>query len=163
GAAEDLLREVESSLKNRLRQYSTSEISYVLAAETLRMTFSDSLLFQRASLQLNRRGLQSIGALSLVLKKYPQLEVIVVGHTDNRPVRRTNIRDNWDLSALRASTIVRILHRDFKLSAQRLTIQAHGQFDQLTTGDDASARAQNRRTEIVLLCPPPTEAKTPKP
>ncbi|MEM9920775.1 MAG: OmpA family protein [Bacteroidota bacterium] len=155
--ANPLLSKMESTLKKRFRQYSDSEISYTTTNEKIKMIFSDSLLFQRASLKLNSRGLRSIGTLSLVLEKYPQIQVVVVGHTDDVPIRRKNIRDNWDLSALRASTIVRILHRDFNIDAHRLTIQSQGQFDNLASNNSPSGRASNRRTEIILNPPPPKD------
>ena len=152
---EALLSQVEKSLDKTYESYAPSEVAHLVEDGKIQMTFSDSLLFQQASLKLTNKGVRSIGLLSLVLKQYPDLEVIVIGHTDNVPVRRANIRDNWDLSALRASTIVRILHRDFNVEARRLTIQARGAFDTIASNKDAGSRLLNRRTEILLH--PPTK------
>lgn len=88
--------------------------------------------------------------VKLPIKDYKDYDVLVEGNTDNVPISRTNIRNNWDLSALRASSVVQALQNDFGIDPSRLTAGGRGEYNPIATNSTSSGRAENRRTEIII-------------
>ena len=88
--------------------------------------------------------------LAGVLEKNPDIDILVEGHTDNVPIRTNVYKDNWDLSVARATSIVRILSVEYKITPTRLTASGKGEFFPKAGNDTAEGRAINRRTEIIL-------------
>lgn len=115
------------------------------------VSLEESLLFASGSTSVDARGEAALKELAGVLEKNPEIHVLIEGHTDDVPLRPgAQIRDNWDLSVLRATAIVRILLKHSQMDPQRLTAAGKGEHLPLDSAKTAEARRKNRRTEIIL-------------
>ena len=108
------------------------------------------MLFRSGSYEVNSRAMQTLSKIAKIIKDYKDYDVLVEGNTDNVPISRTNIRNNWDLSALRASSVVQALQNDFGIDPSRLTAGGRGEYNPIATNSTSSGRAENRRTEIII-------------
>jgi chemotaxis protein MotB len=111
---------------------------------------SNKLLFKSGSVDIEAKGKDAIRILGEVLKKNPDIDVMVEGHTDNVPIKTSLYKDNWDLSVARAITIVRMLTSNYGILPMRLTAAGRGEYMPKASNDTPEGRALNRRTEIIL-------------
>lgn len=114
------------------------------------ISLADNMLFKSGSYEVNSRAMETLGKIAKIIKDYSDYDVLVEGNTDNVPISRTNIRNNWDLSALRASSIVQILQNDFGIKASRLSAAGRGEYNPVADNASESGRQLNRRTEIII-------------
>ena len=115
------------------------------------VSLEESLLFASGKTEVEKKGVEALKQLASVLEQNPDINVMVEGHTDNVPMKpNSEIKDNWDLSALRATSIIKILTTDTKINPKRLTAAGRGEYFPLDHGNSAEARKKNRRTEIIL-------------
>ena len=115
------------------------------------MNISDKMLFQSGSSYINPKAKTVLGKIAEIIKSRPELEVMVEGYTDNVPIRSSCIEDNWDLSVKRATSVVRVLQKDYNIDPNRLIAAGRGEYNTLTTNDTQEGRATNRRTRIIIL------------
>ena len=115
------------------------------------ISISDKLLFKSGSYNVTEGAYTVLEKIAKVINDQPEMEVMIEGHTDNSPIKRTIIQDNWDLSALRATAITRILQYKFGVVPNRLIAAARSQYVPLTDNDTAENRAKNRRTKIIIM------------
>jgi len=112
----------------------------------------ESLLFRTGSTRVRTKGTEVLGKLAEVLAHHPEVLIRVVGHTDNkRPNRGRGIQDNWDLSVLRATSVVRLLTKEFELSPNQVLAAGKGEFAPKTSNETTEGKAQNRRIELIIL------------
>ena len=114
------------------------------------VSLAEKLLFKSGSITVDPKGKEALLKLADALNKKPDVQVAVEGHTDNKPMNSEKIKDNWDLSVLRATSIVRILTDDGKMSSKRITASGKGDTQPIADNSTAEGRAKNRRTEIIL-------------
>lgn len=115
------------------------------------VSLEESLLFASGSSAVDARGESALKELAIVLERNPEINVLIEGHTDDVPLRPgAQVRDNWDLSVMRATSIIRVLLKHGKIDPQRLTAAGKGEYMPLDPGTSADARRKNRRTEIIL-------------
>jgi chemotaxis protein MotB len=114
------------------------------------VSLAEKLLFKSGSISVDPKGQEALLKLAAALNKKPDVTVTVEGHTDNKPMNGEKIKDNWDLSVLRATSIVRIMTEDGKMSAKRVTASGRGENSPIADNASAEGRAKNRRTEIIL-------------
>lgn len=114
------------------------------------ISLADNMLFRSGSYEISDRAMEILGKIAKIIKDYSGYDVLVEGNTDNVPISRTNIRNNWDLSALRASSVVQVLQNRFGVDPKRLTAGGRGEYNPLTTNDTSDGRERNRRTEIII-------------
>lgn len=114
------------------------------------VSMAEKLLFKSGSTAVDPRGKDALVTLAKALNKKPDIQVTVEGHTDNKPMNSDKIKDNWELSVLRATSIVRILTNDGKMDDKRITASGRGETQPVADNNTADGRAQNRRTEIIL-------------
>lgn len=115
------------------------------------ISISDKLLFKTGSYDLGPRAVEVLGSVAKVLNNQPNLEFLVEGHTDNVPIKSAFIKDNWDLSAMRATSVVRALQNNYNIDPKRMTAGGRSYFVPLASNSTADGRAANRRTRIVVL------------
>ena len=115
------------------------------------ISISDKLLFKSGSYNVTDGAYTVLEKIAKVINDQPQMEVMIEGHTDTTPIKRTIIQDNWDLSALRATSITRILQYKFGVKPNRLIAAARSQYIPLAANDTAENRAKNRRTKIIIM------------
>jgi len=111
---------------------------------------AEKLLFKSGSTSVDPKGQEALVKLANALNKKSDVTVVVEGHTDNKPMNSEKIKDNWDLSVLRATSIVRILTDDGKMNQNRITASGRGETTPVSDNSTAEGRAKNRRTEIIL-------------
>ena len=115
------------------------------------VSLEESLLFATGSTNVDTRGVNALRQLAKVLENNPEINVLIEGHTDDVPFRPgSSIKDNWDLSVLRATAIVRILLQNADIDPQRLTAAGRGEHMPIDPANTPEARKKNRRTEIIL-------------
>ncbi len=142
------------ALTNRLtRSLSTDEMKDVdvkVLKGVVYISLADNMLFKSGSYEVNSRAMETLSKIAKILKDYKDFDVLVEGNTDNVPISKTNIRNNWDLSALRASSIVQVLQTKFGINPQRLSAAGRGEFNPITDNDSEVGKQRNRRTEIII-------------
>lgn len=114
------------------------------------ISLADNMLFKSGSYEISDRAMETLSKIAKIIKDYNDYDVLVEGNTDNVPISRTNIRNNWDLSALRASSVVQCLQTKFGINPARLSAAGRGEFNPITDNDSEVGRQRNRRTEIII-------------
>lgn len=115
------------------------------------ISLSDNMLYRSGSYEISSEANEVLGKIAKIIKDYPTYDVMVEGNTDNVPISKTNIRNNWDLSALRASSVVQALQEQHGVDPKRMTAGGRGEYNSISSNDTPSGRAENRRTEIIIL------------
>lgn len=140
------------NLKGVLSQgISDEDVNIQVDKTVVFINISDKMLFQSGSARINARANEVLGKISKVIQSRPGLEVMVEGYTDNQPIRKPGIEDNWDLSVKRATAVVRTLQNDFNVNPNRLIAAGRGEYNELASNDTPEGRSINRRTRIILL------------
>jgi chemotaxis protein MotB len=115
------------------------------------VSLEERLLFASGSTVVDSKGVDALKSLAKVLEQNSDINILIEGHTDNVPYSGTGaIKDNWDLSVLRATSIVKILLSNSKIDPKRLMASGRGEFFPLDPANNAESRKRNRRTEIIL-------------
>lgn len=139
------------NLKSALNDINDSDIEIKVEKSAVFISISDKLLFRSGSYEVSDRAMTVLGKVAQVLNSKPEIEFLVEGHTDNVPIKNAYIVDNWDLSAKRATSVVRILQNQFKIDPKRMTAGGRSEYMPVASNDDANGRSLNRRTRIVIL------------
>ncbi len=155
---EEILRkrdEATQALKDKLQKallgFQQSGLSVDIRNGKVYVSLTDKLLFDTGSIIIDDKGQQALKELAKVLKTQPEINISVEGHTDNQRVNNLGqIKDNWDLSVLRATSVVRYLTDIEKIENTRITATGKGEFQPLAEGNTPEVRSRNRRIEIVL-------------
>lgn len=114
------------------------------------ISLADNMLFKSGSYQINEKAMETLSKIAKIIKDYHDYDVLVEGNTDNVPISRTNIRNNWDLSALRASSVVQVLQTKFGVNPSRLSAAGRGEYNPIADNSTDTGRQRNRRTEIII-------------
>ncbi|MDE7410357.1 MAG: OmpA family protein [Muribaculaceae bacterium] len=142
------------ALTNRLtRSLSKEELKDVdvkVLKGVVYISLADNMLFKSGSYEVSDRAMETLSKIAKILGDYKDFDVLVEGNTDNVPISKTNIRNNWDLSALRASSIVQVLQNKFGINPQRMSAAGRGEFNPISDNDSEVGKQRNRRTEIII-------------
>src|SRR5690606_32223114 len=139
------------SLKGVLGNLDDEDIEISVEKGVVFVSISDKLLFRSGSYTVTNAAKEVLGKVAKVVNNKPDFEFMVEGHTDNVPYRSGVLLDNWDLSAKRATSVVRILQNDFGVDPARMTAAGRSYYVPLVDNDTSANRAKNRRTRIVVL------------
>ena len=115
------------------------------------ISISDKLLFKSGSYNVTDKAYTVLEKIAKVINGQPEMEVMIEGHTDSTPIKRELIQDNWDLSALRATSITRILQYKYGVKPERLIAAGRSQYIPLAPNDSAENKSKNRRTKIIIM------------
>ena len=115
------------------------------------VNLSDKMLYKSGSAEITSRAGEVLGKIAKIIDSRPDLEVMVEGYTDNVPIKNSCMKDNWDLSVKRATSVVRTLQKDFKIDPNRLIAAGRGEYNALASNDTAEGRSTNRRTRIIIM------------
>ncbi len=115
------------------------------------VNISDKMLFTSGSSDITPRANEVLGKIAQIVSSRPELEVMVEGYTDSQPINNSCVQDNWDLSVKRATSVVRILQKNYGIDPNRLIAAGRGEYNILASNDTAEGRATNRRTRIIIL------------
>ena len=139
-----------NNLTRSLTRDELQEVDVQVLKGVVYVSLADNMLYRSGSYEVNDRAKTTLSKIAKILADYREFEVLVEGNTDNVPISRPNIRNNWDLSALRASSVVQVLQRDFGISPQRLSAAGRGEYNPVATNDTELGRQRNRRTQIII-------------
>lgn len=139
------------NLKGSLASIADDDIDIIVEKGVVYISISDKLLFQSGSYNLTTRAMDVLEKVATVLNNQPNLEFLVEGHTDNVPIRGGLLKDNWDLSVLRATSVVRTLQTRYNIDPKRMTAGGRSEYVPIATNNTAAGKAANRRTRIVVL------------
>lgn len=150
GKSDSLNLALVTKLTRSLTPSESDEVNVKVLKGVVYISLADNMLFQTGSYELNPRAMQTLDKIAKIIKDYNNYDVLVEGNTDPVPISRQNIRNNWDLSALRASSIVQVLQNDFGVNPSRLSAAGRGEFNPIADNDSELGRQRNRRTEIIV-------------
>lgn len=139
-----------NSVKDALLGFSSDELTVTQRDGKVYVAMSDKLLFESGSASVNKQGKEALGKLAEVLKKQNDIDVFIEGHTDNKPIKTVQFKDNWDLSVVRATSVVRILTKDYGVNPLQIVPSGRGEYMPVDNNDSNEGRAHNRRTEIIM-------------
>ena len=144
------LQSLLNSVKDALLGFSSDELTVTEKNGKIYVAMLDKLLFESGSAQVNKQGKEALGKLAEVLKKQHDIDVFIEGHTDNKPIKTVQFKDNWDLSVVRATSVVRILTKDYGVNPLQILPCGRGEFMPVDNNESVEGRAHNRRTEIIM-------------
>jgi chemotaxis protein MotB len=114
------------------------------------ISLADNMLYKSGSYEISDRAAETLSKIAKIINDYEDYDVLIEGNTDNVPISRENIRNNWDLSCLRASSVVQALQTQYGVNPKRLTAGGRGEYNPLMTNDTAVGKQRNRRTQIII-------------
>lgn len=141
---------LKNTVSNALLGFKENGLSVSERNGKVYVSLEERLLFQTGSTVVDKKGEEALKQLAKVLEKNPNIDVMVEGHTDNIPITGGPIKDNWDLSVMRATAVVRILSSNKKVEPGQLTASGRGEYFPIDKANTDEARKKNRRTEIIL-------------
>lgn len=149
-AAKDAaINNLKKSIEDALLNFNKDDLTVEIRNGKIYVSVAEQLLFKSGSTVVDPKGKDALTKLAGALKNQPDIDIMVEGHTDSIPIKTAAIKDNWDLSVLRATSITRILI-DAGISPTAVIPAGHGEFMPVASNKDKEGRAKNRRTEIVL-------------
>lgn len=152
----DTQKKIVQDLKNKVSEallgFENNGLTVTMKNGKVYVSLDEKLLFKSASWDIDVNGKNALKKLANVLEKNPDIQVMIEGHTDNVPYNPGNsqLKDNWDLSVKRATTVIRVLLEGSKIDAKRLTASGRSQYLPVDDRNTSDARQKNRRTEIIL-------------
>ena len=144
-----------NNLTRSLSREEMKEVDVRVLKGVVYISLADNMLYKSGSYEINDRAEETLGKIAKIIMDYKDYDVLIEGNTDNVPVNTKsaamkNIRNNWDLSALRASSVVQYLQDHFGVSPKRLTAGGRGEYNPVATNDTELGKQRNRRTQIII-------------
>ena len=139
-----------NNLTRSLSRDELQEVDVKVLKGVVYVSLADNMLYRSGSYEVNDRAKTTLSKIAKILSDYKDFEVLVEGNTDDVPITRPNMRNNWDLSALRASSVVQVLQNDYGIAPNRLSAAGRGQYNPVATNDTELGRQRNRRTQIII-------------
>ncbi len=139
-----------NSVKNALLGFDSDELTVREEDGKVYVAMSDKLLFASGSATVDTRGKEALAKLAEVLNKQTNIDVSIEGHTDSKPIHNNRFADNWDLSVIRATSVTRILTKEYGVSPLQILPCGRGEYMPVADNETIEGRAQNRRTEIIM-------------
>lgn len=139
-----------NNVKDALLGFSSDELTVREEGGKVYVAMSDKLLFESGKAVVNEQGKNALGKLAQVLNRQTDIDVYIEGHTDNVPIKTAIYKDNWDLSVIRATSVVRILTEIYGVQPLQIQPCGRGEFKPIDTNETSEGKARNRRTEIIM-------------
>jgi chemotaxis protein MotB len=114
------------------------------------ISLADNMLYKSGSYEISDKAGSTLAKIAKIINDYSTYDVLIEGNTDNVPIKQPNIRNNWDLSGLRASSVVQSLQNNYGVDPKRLTAGGRGEYNPIADNSTPEGKAQNRRTEIII-------------
>ena len=145
---------LNQALTNKLTRSLTREEMNDVDVQVLKgvvyISLADNMLYKSGSYEIGDRAGETLSKIAKIIKDYSDYDVLVEGNTDNVPISQKNIRNNWDLSALRASSVVQALQNQYGIDPKRLSAAGRGEYNPVASNDTAKGKQRNRRTQIII-------------
>jgi len=139
------------NLKGALEDVNDEDVNIKVEGSAVFISISDKMLFKSGSYNITPRAKEVLGKVAAVINNQPDMQFMVEGHTDNKPISTSSIKDNWDLSVLRAAQVVRILQSSYNVDPARMIAAGRSEYVPVSSNDSEGGRSLNRRTRIVIL------------
>ncbi|HEY0175779.1 MAG TPA: OmpA family protein, partial [Pedobacter sp.] len=139
-----------NNLTRSLSREEMQDVDVQVLKGVVYISLSDNMLYKSGSYDISDKAGQTLDKIAKIIKDYSDYDVLIEGNTDNVPVNMPNIRNNWDLSALRASSVVQALQNNYNVDPKRLTAGGRGEYNPIAGNDTDSGKAKNRRTQIII-------------
>lgn len=148
--SDSLNQALTNKLTRSLSRDEMKEVDVQVLKGVVYISLADNMLYKSGSYEINDRAGETLSKIAKIITDYRDYDVLVEGNTDNVPISRPNIRNNWDLSALRASSVVQALQKQYGVDPRRLTCGGRGEYNPLAGNDTELGRQRNRRTQIII-------------
>ena len=139
-----------NNLTRSLSRDELQEVDVKVLKGVVYISLADNMLYKSGSYEINERAGETLSKIAKIIKDYKDYDVLVEGNTDPVPISRTNIRNNWDLSCLRASSVVQSLQNDYGVDPKRLSAAGRGEYNPIASNDTELGKQRNRRTQIII-------------
>ena len=139
-----------NNLTRSLSKEELKEVDVQVLKGVVYISLADNMLYKSGSYEINDRAAETLSKIAKIIMDYKDYDVLVEGNTDNVPISRENIRNNWDLSCLRASSVVQYLQNNYGVDPKRLTAGGRGEYNPLASNNTEVGKQRNRRTQIII-------------
>ena len=139
-----------NNLTRSLSREELKEVDVQVLKGAVYISLADNMLYKSGSYEINERAAETLSKIAKIIKDYKDYDVLIEGNTDNVPISRENIRNNWDLSCLRASSVVQALQNQYGVDPKRLTAGGRGEYNPLSDNNTEAGKLRNRRTQIII-------------
>jgi len=139
-----------NNLTRSLTPQETQDVDVKVLKGVVYISLSDNMLYKSGSYEISDKAGATLSKIAKIIMDYSNYDVLIEGNTDNVPISQKNIRNNWDLSALRASSVVQALQTTYQVDPKRLTAGGRGEYNPIADNSTPSGKAQNRRTQIII-------------
>ncbi len=141
---------LSNNLTRSLSKEELKEVDVQVLKGVVYISLADNMLYESGTYKINKRASETLSKIAKIIKDYKDYDVLIEGNTDNVPIKRENIRNNWDLSCLRASSVVQALQNDYGVDPKRLTAGGRGEYNPLQPNTTEVGKQRNRRTQIII-------------
>ena len=143
---------LSNKLKRSLDNISDDDVQVKVLKGVVMISLSDNMLYKTGEFSVQPKAKEILGKVAAIINDYDTYSVLIEGNTDNVPLNSTSVpKDNWDLSALRGTSIARVLQNEFGVNPNRITAGGRSEYNPKTTNASVSGRTENRRTEIIIM------------
>ena len=139
-----------NNLTRSLSKEEMKEVDVQVLKGVVYISLADNMLYKSGSYEINDRAAETLSKIAKIITDYKDYDVLIEGNTDNVPISRANIRNNWDLSCLRASSVVQYLQNRYGVDPKRMTAGGRGEYNPLTTNNTELGKQRHRRTQIII-------------
>ena len=141
---------LQNNLTRSLSKEELKEVDVQVLKGVVYISLADNMLYKSGSYEINDRAAETLSKIAKILKDYKDYDVLIEGNTDNVPITKQNIRNNWDLSCLRASSVVQALQNKYGVDPKRLTAGGRGEYNPIADNNSDTGKQRNRRTQIII-------------
>ena len=139
-----------NNLTRSLSREELKEVDVQVLKGVVYISLADNMLYKSGSYEISDRAAETLSKIAKIITDYKDYDVLIEGNTDDVPISRENIRNNWDLSCLRASSVVQCLQNQYGVDPKRLTAGGRGEYNPLTNNNTEAGKQRNRRTQIII-------------
>lgn len=148
--SDSLNQVLTNKLTRSLSRTEANDVDVQVIKGVVYISIADNMLYKSGSYEIGERAGETLSKIAKIITDYKDYDVLVEGNTDNVPISQKNIRNNWDLSALRASSVVQALQTRYGVDPKRLTAAGRGEYNPVASNDSAVGKQRNRRTQIII-------------
>lgn len=148
--SDSLNQALTNKLTRSLTRQEMDDVDVQVLKGVVYISLADNMLYKSGSYEIGDRAGETLSKIAKIITDYKDYDVLVEGNTDNVPISQTNIRNNWDLSALRASSVVQALQNKYGVDPKRLTAAGRGEYNPIASNANAAGKQRNRRTQIII-------------
>lgn len=139
-----------NNLTRSLSREELSDVDVQVSKGVVYISLADNMLYKSGGFEVSDKAGQTLSKIAKIIQDYSTYDVLIEGNTDNVPISQPNIRNNWDLSALRASSVVQVLQNKYAVDPKRLTAGGRGEYNPVADNSTPAGKAKNRRTQIII-------------